>query len=72
MEFLKQGRSGKNKDYTHDQGSDDAPEEDFVLINGRDTKKGEYQDEDKDIVDTQSLFNHISCEEFKGFGFSKR
>jgi hypothetical protein len=57
----------KNKECTHENGSNDAPEQDFVLVLWRNLEKPEDHDEHEQIVDAQRFFDEVAGEEFKGF-----
>lgn len=50
----------KDEEETHDDGSENAPEEDAVIILPVDTEGDENHDHDKDIVDGETLLKEIS------------
>jgi hypothetical protein len=60
-----QGCSCRNKDGPQDQGPENAPEEDSVLVDRRNCKVGENYQEDKKIIDTQGPLNHIAGQKFQ-------
>ena len=44
----------------HDQGADNAPEKDFVLVEGGDPEVGEDQEKDEHVVDAQGLLDQVA------------
>ena len=65
MEFLDEGNTCKNKYDAHNQGSQNSPEQYFVLIFRWYLEIGEYHDEYKNVVYTQCLFNQIAGKKFE-------
>jgi hypothetical protein len=52
---------------THDERSEDTPEEDFVLVDFSYFEVGENHDKDKEIIHAERLFHDIRCHEFECF-----
>ncbi len=48
-----------NKYSTHDQGTKDSPEEDFVLVYFTNLEIGKYENKYKEIIDTERLLDNI-------------
>jgi hypothetical protein len=48
---------GKDEGCSHDQGAQNAPEENPVVEFGGDTKIIEYDDKDKNVVHAQGVFD---------------
>src|SRR5262249_22644393 len=55
----------QDKGQPHDESAKNPPEEDAVLESGRHCEISKDQEEDEDIVDAESVFNHISGEELE-------
>ena len=51
----------------HNEGTEDAPEEDFVLVAWRDGEVGEEQGDDEDVIDAEGFLDDVAGEEFEGF-----
>lgn len=51
----------------HDEGTEDAPEEDFVLVARWDGEVGEEQGDDEDVIDAEGFLDDVAGEEFEGF-----
>nr|WP_245798059.1 hypothetical protein [Chromohalobacter japonicus] len=63
-------RANQNERPTHYQGTQNAPEEHTVLILRGNREVGEDQHKDKNIIDTEALFNQASCKELISLRFS--
>ena len=60
MEFLNKGNTGEDKNHTHDEGSDYAPEQYLVLKLWRYAEIRKNHNENKNIVNTKCFFHQIS------------
>ena len=65
MEALEQGESPEDERGPQDDRSENAPEEDLVLEEGRNAEVIEDEDKNKNVVDTQRLLDEESGEEFQ-------
>ena len=65
VEVLNQVRAGRDHRAAHQQGAEDAPEEDAVLVAGGHPEGAEDQDEDEDVVDGQRLLDQVAGEVFQ-------
>jgi len=68
VELGDEGRTDGDHRAAHDQGAEDAPEKDPVLIDGRHGEETKDHRDDKDIVDAQGFLHHISGQIFDGGG----
>jgi hypothetical protein len=68
METVNKGNAGKNKSRSHYQSSKNAPEQYLMLVPVIYPEIRKNENEYKNIVNTQGIFNYISCKEFKSFG----
>src|SRR5580692_10730898 len=66
MKSLNQTDAHDNEDAPHHQGTDDSPEQYFVLVLRSDAKVAENQEEDKEIIDAKRKFNHVTGDELHG------
>ena len=58
--------AGNHEYAPHNQGGDDAPEEDFVLMNGWHLEVGEDEQEDEEVVEAERPFHQVACRKFDG------
>ena len=67
VKSLNQCDPGNDEDGSQDNGTKNSPEEDLMLIEGRDFKVGEDEQEDKDIVHAEGLFDQVTGQKLKRF-----
>jgi hypothetical protein len=65
MKPLDQGYPDDDESATHDQRADDSPEEDLVLVLGRNLEIGKDQKKDKEVVNAEGFFYQIAGEKLK-------
>ena len=63
VKLLNEGDAGEDECRAHQKRPHDPPEEDLVLVLRRHPEEGEDHQEDKEIVDTESLFDKITGQE---------
>src|SRR5688572_25305084 len=61
MEFLEQGCTDGDQCTAHNQCTKNSPEKHTVLISSWYCKEREDQDENKDVIDTESFLDQIAC-----------
>src|SRR5215470_7919523 len=66
MEALDEPDAGSDEYSPQNQGTQDAPEKDAMLVLLWNGKIVEYHQENKQIVDTQRQLHHVSGDEFQG------
>ena len=57
---LQESAASEDEDGAHCQSSQDAPEQDAVLVDGRHSEGREDDDEDENVVYGQRLFNQVT------------
>ena len=57
------GTKGEDEDETEDDGSEDAPEKDAVVVLFLDAERDEYHNHHEDVVDREALFEEVAGEE---------
>src|SRR5215468_8997838 len=62
---LEQRNTGKNEDGAHHQCTQNAPEEDFMLVARWHLEVRKDQREDEDIIDAERLLDQVTGEEFE-------
>ena len=67
MKSLNQRDPGNDEDGSQDNGTENSPKEDLMLIERRDFKVGEDEQEDKDIVHAEGLFDQVTGQKLKRF-----
>ena len=60
FEALDHSGTGENKDTAQYQGSEDAPEQDFVLVFTLDAEEREQHEEHEEVVHRQRLLDEIA------------
>jgi hypothetical protein len=67
VKLFQQGYPHHDKQEPKNQGTENAPKEYFMLVDGIDTEVGENQQEYKDIIDAEGFFNQVSREVIEGW-----
>ena len=65
MEFGQQPPAHQNHDGAQYDGTNDANHENPLLKMRGNSKVSKDQQKDKNIIDSQGLFNQIACQKFK-------
>src|SRR5512139_1892842 len=65
FETVNQGRADPDDRATHDEGTEDSPEEHTMLRGRRYAKHREDQDEYEEIVDAQRILDDVTGEELE-------
>ena len=60
MEAVNQGHTREDQDSPHDQSAQNPPKQDLVLILGWNPEVRKDEQEDKDIINTQGLFDQVT------------
>ncbi len=63
MKPSNQANAHHNENGAHDQRTNDAPEQYFVLVLGCDAEETENQNEDEEVIDAKRKFNHVTGNE---------
>jgi len=71
VKLVNKGNSCKDEYSSHYQRSQNTPEEYLVLVLRLYREVGENENENKNIVNTQGVFDYITCKEFQRFGLAK-
>ena len=56
---------GSDENGAHDQGAQNSPEQDLVLVDGRHLKETENEQEDEEVVDAEREFDDVSGHELQ-------
>jgi hypothetical protein len=67
VKSLNQRDPGNDEDGSQDNGTENSPEEDLMLIARGDFEVGEDEQEDKDIVHAEGLFDQVTRQKLKRF-----
>jgi hypothetical protein len=62
---LEEERAERDEDRPEDEGPEDPPVEDPVLVGGRDAEELEKDDEDEDVVDRERLLDDVARQELQ-------
>ena len=65
VEATDQAHARNNKDGSHHQRTDDAPEQNPMLLVGRNLKVPEDEEEDEEIIYTKRFFDQVAGEELE-------
>ena len=65
VELSNQSDSRQNENRAHDQGAQNPPEQNFVLVDRGYLEIAEDEKEDKKIIDTKGKLNHIPGDELQ-------
>ena len=60
VELVDEIGAGRDHRAAHDERAEDPPEQDAVLVAGRDAEVAEDEDEDEDVVDAQRLLDQVA------------
>jgi hypothetical protein len=66
MKPVDEDHSDRDEHCPHQQGKEDPPEKNLMMIKGRDPKVNEYHEEHKEVIYAQGLFDQIAGKELQG------
>src|SRR5215510_13296763 len=65
MEVLEQGCPSGNKNGSHDQSTDNSPEKNPMLIDGRGREILKNHEKDEQVIDAKGFFDNVTSQKFE-------